>query len=214
MIRAEIKSNVRALGKRIDQAGADLAKAQLDAVKVEGFSLRHTLMQAIRMSAPAPGRRLKDLSMIARTLNRKSGVRQPRPLLQLAAGVTYRVDPADASVAVGFTARSPLWARRAAERQQAGFTRPVTPELRLYFLRRGAQRSFSRSWRGRRSGQPLFLRRTTRTLVTPPRPIVAPFWAAEKNKSMARIRSNFRLIARGKTAPGGALYSAQEMAMW
>ena len=214
MIRAQIKSNFRSIGKKIDQAHADLKKAQLNAIKTEGFSLMHTLRQAILLSSPAPGHHLKDLSMIARTINRRTGVRTPRPLKRLAAGITYQVNALDQSMTVGFTRRSPHWARRAAERQQAGFTRPVTPELRLYLRRRGAQRSFSRKWRGRRTGNPLFLKLTTRQLVTPARPIIAPFWAAEKSKSEKRIRANFRLISRGQVAPGGVLYSPQEMGMW
>lgn len=212
----EIKqTNPKQLEKAIDGWNAGLRKAQLNAIRVEGFSLRHTLAQAIRMGRAAPGQRLKDLSMIARTINRlKGGVRQPLPLLQLAGGITYLADPASGEMRVGFTARSPLWTRRAAEAQQKGFTRPVTPMMRLMMRRRGAQRSFSRSWRGRRTGNPLFLRLTTTRLVTPPRPIVAPFWAAEKEKSAVRIRRNFRLISRGLVAPGGVLYSAQELATW
>jgi hypothetical protein len=202
------------LEKKIDQVEAGLRKAQLNAIKVEGFSLRETLRQAIIMGKPGPGQRLQDLSMIARTLRRRTGVRAQSPLRMLAAGVTYTVDEAAMTMRVGFTRRSAAWVIRAAEMQQKGFTRPVTPELRLYMLRRGAQRSFSRSWRGRRAGNPLFLRRTTTRLTTPARPIVAPFWAHEKESSAVRIRRNFRLISRGLNAPGGNLYSVNDMAGW
>ena len=211
----EIKTtNPKQLEKKIDQVEAGLRKSQLNAIKVEGFSLRETLRQAIIMGKPAPGQPLRDLSMIARTINRKTGVRASAPLRMLAAGVTYVVDESAATMRVGFTSRSARWTVRAAEMQQKGFTRPVTPELRLYMLRRGAQRSFSRSWRGRRSGNPLFLKRTTTRLTTPPRPIIAPFWAHEKESSAGRIRRNFRLISRGLNAPGGNLYSVNDMAGW
>lgn len=214
MIRAEIKSDIRKLGKKLDKAEDDLKRAQVNAIKVEGFSLMHTLRQAILMGRPAPGVRFKDLSIIARTVNRKSGIRQPSPLRRLAAGITYRVDPAAQTMAVGFTSRSPHWARRAAERQQAGFTKPVTPEFRLFLRRRGAQRSFSRSRRNRLVSKVFFLRLSTRKLETPPRPIIAPFWAAERPKSEQRIRRNFRLISRGQGAPGGVLYDVREMGNW
>ena len=59
-----------------------------------------------------------------------------------------------------------------------------------------------------------FLRLSTRRLETPPRPLIAPFWAAERSKSEKRIRRNFWLIVRGKGAPGGALYDVREMSMW
>jgi hypothetical protein len=207
-------SNLAKLGKAIDQAGKDLQKSQLNAIKVEGFSLRHTLMQAIRMSAPAPGRRLKELSMIARTVNRKTGLRTWRPLLRIAGGVTYLVDDQAMAMQVGFTRRSPRWAVRAAERQQAGFIRPITDKMRAFIVSRAFERRGKRTWRSRRTGNPLSLRYSTRRFVVPPRPIVAPFWESEKNKSAARVRRNFRLITRGKVAPGGVLYNAQEMANW
>lgn len=208
-------SNLKTVDKKLDAAAKDIAWANVNAVKVEAFSLRQTLRQAILRGTPAPGVRWPDLSMIARTLNRKTGVRQPIALKQLAAGVTYDVDPLSAAtMRVGFTRRSPRWAIRAATMQQRGFSRPVTPMLRLMMLRKGTQRRFSRSWRGRRTGNPLILKRTTTRLTTPPRPIVAPFWESEKEKAAVRIRRNFRLIMRGRTAPGGALYSASDMANW
>lgn len=209
-----IGTQLTQLNKAIDREEQALRKAQLNAVKTEGFSLRMTLMQAIRMSTPAPGSTLKELSIIARTLNRKSGIRQHRPLLRLAGGVTYQVNEASGEMRVGFTQRSPFWVRRAAERQQAGFTIPVTDKMRHYFAARGAERREKRTWKGRRLGNPLMLRYSTRRLIVPPRPIIAPFWESEKNKSEVRIRRNFRLISRGRTAPGGVLYSPQEMAGW
>lgn len=215
MIQLIGKSNIKAIEKKLDAKAKDIAWGQVNAVKVEAFSLRQTLRQAILLGRPAPGVRWPDLSMIARTLNRRTGVRQPIALKQLAAGVTYEVDPlAAATMRIGFTRRSPRWAVRTATMQQRGFTRPVTPMLRLMMLRKGTQRRFSRSWRGRRTGNPLILKRTTTRLVTPPRPIISPFWAAEKDKSAVRIRRNFKLIMRGRTAPGGVLYSAQDMATW
>lgn len=211
----EIKTtSPKQLEKKIGQVEAGLRKAQLNAIKVEGFSLRATLATAIRRGKPAPGQGLRDLSIIARTINRKSGIRQPIPLRMLATAVTYDVDEASMTMRVGFTRRTAAWAIAAARKQQAGFSRPVTPELRLYMLRRGAGRSFSRSWRGRRLGNPLFLRRTTTTLTTPARPIVDPFWQHERSASAVRIRKNFRLISRGLTAPGGNIYDVRDLAQW
>ncbi|MCU0589860.1 MAG: hypothetical protein MUC33_01350 [Desulfobacterales bacterium] len=215
MIQLNVKSSdIKKLVRTVDTADANIRKAQLNAIKVEGFSLKETIANAIRMGKPAPGNAFAELSIIARTINRKTGLRQPRALQRLAAGLTYVVNESSGEMRLGFTSRSPFWVRRAAEMQQKGFSRPVTPELRMYMRRRGAQRSFSRSRRGRRLGNPLFLRLSTKRLVTPPRPIIAPFWAAEKDKSAVRIRRNFRLIARGAGAPGGVLYTPQEFAMW
>lgn len=211
----EIKtSSPAALGKKIDQAAKGLERSMLNAIKVEGFSLMETLRTAIRRGTPAPGHRLPDLSMIARTINRKGGVRQPIPLRQLVQGITYDVDSSGMTMRVGFTRRTEAWAIAAAKKQQAGFTRPVTPELRYYMRLRGAGRSFSRSWRGRRTGNPLFLKLTTTRLTTPARPIVAPFWAHERENSAVRIRRNFRMISRGLNAPGGNIYDVRDMAQW
>lgn len=213
---AGVKNLERLMLERRKGAGRALTRA----IRTEGFSLRMTLMQAIRMGTPAPGERLKDLSWIARSIKRKSGFRQPGPLRRLASAVTYLVDNASNEMRIGFTSRSAKWARRAAKAQQEGFDRPVTFNLRQYMRRVGAQRLFGRLMRGE-SMKPqhwtkkvLFLRSTTRRLVTPARPIVEPFWAHQSKQSVVRIRNNFRTIMRGGTAPGGVLVSASDMAAW
>lgn len=212
----EIKTtSPKQLEKRIDQVAAGLRKAQLNAIKVEGFSLRETLRQAIIMGRYAPGVKPKDLSMIARTVNRLSGgVRQPIPLRKLASAITYQVDPAAMSMRVGFTSRSAPWAISAATKQQSGWTRPITWKMREMMAWRGTLRRMSRKSVGRRTGNPLLLRRETRRFVIPQRPIVAPFWAHERDRSVERIRRNFRIIAAGLNAPGGNIYSVNEMAGW
>lgn len=200
--------------RRIGAWESDSPRALKNAIRTEGFSLRMTLMAAIRAGKPAPGSHLPELSLIARTLNRRSGIRGYLPLLRLASAVTYDVNDSLGEMRIGFTKRSALWSRRAAEKQQAGFTTPVTPEMRLMMLRRGTQRRFSRSWRGRRLGNPLILKRTTRVLKTPARPIIEPFWDHQKRSSLDRIRNNFRLIMRGQVAPGGVLHTPSEFVRW
>jgi hypothetical protein len=187
-------------------------KALKNAIRTEAFSLRHTLMQAIRMSTPAPGQHLKDLSLIARTVNRKAGLRTYRPLLRIASGVTYDVDDAGMTMRVGYTRRSPNWTRVAAKKQQEGFTIPVTTKMREFFAWRGSERRAKRTWKSRRTGNPLMLRKSTTRFAVPARPIVEPFWDWQRPQTVARIRNNFRMIMRGQVAPGGVLVSAQEMA--
>jgi hypothetical protein len=204
------------IAARVEAWKSNSPKALTNAIKTEGFSLRMTLMQAIRMNRIAPGVQLKELSMIARTLRRRKGfsVRQPKPLLRLASGVTYQVDNAAVEMRVGFTARSPLWVRTAAKRQQEGFTRPVTEKMRWFMAAEGARRLASRSRRARRTGTPLMLRYSTRRFTIPPRPIIDPFWQHQEKPSSERIRRNFRMIMAGQVAPGGVLHNVQEMINW
>lgn len=221
MIKVEVNAaGIQNLERLMLDRRKGASRALTRAIKTEGFSLRMTLRQAILMGAPAPGERLKDLSWIARSVKRKSGFRQPSPLRRLAAAVTYLVDGSSNEMRIGFTSRSAKWARRAAKAQQEGFDRPVTFNLRQYLRRVGAQRLFGRLMRGESmerqhwTKKVLFLRSTTRRLVTPARPIVEPFWAHQANKSAVRIRDNFRTIMRGGVAPGGVLVSAADMAAW
>lgn len=200
--------------RRVGLWSADSPRALINAIKTEGFSLRATMAQAVRMSKPAPGEELKELSIIARVLNRKSGIRQHRPLLKLAGAITYLVDEAALAMRVGYTARSPYWSRRAATKQQSGFSIPVTPKMRGYFAARAEERRAKRTWKGRRLGNPLLLRKETTRLRVPARPIVVPFWNYQKHGSMDRIRRNFRMIMAGQVAPGGVLHSVQDMAQW
>jgi hypothetical protein len=193
------------------------SKALLNAIKVEGFSLRQTLANAIRASATAPGARFRDLSIIARVIHRKSiggGIRTYRPLLRLAGAITYEIDPNALTMKVGFTKRSPLWSRQAALMQQQGFSKAVTPKMRAYFAAKGAEIRGNRTWKGRRKGNPLMLRKDTTRLVIPPRPIVEPFWDYQKNSSTQRIRNHFRTIMSGRVAPGGVLHDVNEMGRW
>jgi hypothetical protein len=217
VIQPEVKIiGLENIASRVGDWQANTPKALTNAIKTEGFSLRMTLMQAIRMNRIAPGVQLKELSIIARTLNRRKGfgLRQAKPLLRLASGVTYKADNAAGEMRVGFTARSPRWVRVAGERQQAGFTRPVTEKMRWFMAGQGARRLSSRSRRARRTGTPLMLRYSTRRFVIPPRPIIEPFWRHEERPSAERIRRNFRMIMAGQVAPGGVLHDVQEMIKW
>jgi hypothetical protein len=200
--------------RRIGAWEGDSPRALKNAIRTEGFSLRATLMQAIRAGKPAPGVHLPELSIIARTINRKGGIRQHLPLLRIASAVTYDVDAALGTMRVGFTRRSAAWARTAAKRQQEGFTRPVTPAMREYFAARGSARRENRRWKSRRLGNPLMLRKSTTRFKIPPRPVIDPFWRHQEKTSLERIRANFRLIMRGQVAPGGVLHGPSEFARW
>lgn len=213
MIQMDVRADgVTELRKIILVESAKSRKALKNAIRTEAFSLRHTMAQVIRAGAAAPGHHLRELSMIARTINRRRGLRQHKPLLRLASAITYQVDDQGMTMRVGFTRRSPRWAVVAAERQQSGFTRPVTERMRRYMAARGADRRGMRTWRSRRTGNPLMLRKTTTRFVVPARPVVQPYWEWQRPQTTVRIRNNFRMIMRGQVAPGGVLVTASEMA--
>lgn len=214
MIELDVKADgVANLQRLIAVESAATRKALVSAIRGEAFSMRQTLRQNIIMGAPAPGEPFRPLSWIARSVKRirSGGFRAPFPLRRLAAAVTYQWDDAGLTARVGFTARSAYWARRAAERQQTGFSSRVTDRMRQHFRHVGAGRLFGRLMRGQTMEQQdwqrrvLFLRGKTTYLKTPARPIVDPFWRHARGQVVSAIRKNFREKLAGRTFAAGVM---------
>ena len=188
-------------------------KAHLTAIKVEGFRLRRLLKKEIQAGAPG-GRRLAPLSMMRRiqrgSLTKSRRLAADKPLASLSKTVGYKVDYRPAfKVAVGFVesrASSVTW-RRLAKMHQEGFAASVdAPYFNNQstttgqFLRgvgsRVDHKLFGKKKSRRRNV--FFLRRSTRRLKTPARPIIDPFWRAHHDDAVRHIRRNFRLKLQGK----------------
>lgn len=179
------------------------AKALTTAVRVEAFNLSKKLKQALRSGSPG-GRTLRPLSFIARRSMRRGPdgrkIRQSpsrKPLARLALGIRYMVERWDPFVAkVGFVTPKGMdtgtW-RTLAKEQQEGFTRPLTSRIREAIVNRGADLGTIEG-----GDSPFFLRKSTRALHVPARPIVRPFWRQQERKSPVRIKKNFKLKLKGQ----------------
>jgi hypothetical protein len=168
-------------------------KALNTAIRVAGFARMKELKAALMR-----GRGIfEPLSFIARSLNSKTPGRMAsnRPLAKMAVAVGYHVFDRDPiGMAFGFTGPklSKSW-RRIARFQQEGGTRPVTPGLRKSLIGRAAalsKRSAARRY--------LFIKKSTTTFETPPRPIIEPFWRSKKDKTRREVIENFRRKLRGE----------------
>lgn len=190
----------------IDQQEKNVKKAHETAVKVEAYRLMYLLRSEIKKGAPG-GKRFDDLTYLARRMQRKvrgSGtwIRQSpnrKPLVRLATAVRYNVTRQPFSVAVGFVQPggsanqiSNTW-RRIAKEQQAGFSRNVTQAQRDAFAKRGAELGTVEG-----GNTPFFLKKTTKTMRTPGREIVKPFWQKHQAAAKRNIRSNFKQKMAGR----------------
>lgn len=103
--------------------------------------------------------------------------------------------------------------RALAEQQQKGFTRTITDKQREWLARRGAsllgwRRSlagdtsytgtYGRNLEAVEGNSPFFLRKSTTRFVSPPRPIIAPFWAAHAAQARRNIERNFVQKMKGQ----------------
>jgi hypothetical protein len=168
-------------------------KALDTALKVRGYKLAAQMKREIRAGAPG-GRRFAPLTWLARRWGAGSRLRPDKPLSRLAIAVRYHVAKTEPlAVSVGFThpSLSKSW-RAIALRHQEGFTHGITDKRRQYFAEKAA--NLSQRAQGRRQ---LFIKKSTRTFRTPPRPIIDPFWAAHKNEALAKIRRDFRVKIKG-----------------
>ena len=179
--RPEAGSGHQGQGKRQEK---DLQTA----VKVEAYRLRSQLKKDIRSGAPG-GKRFEPLTFLARRKRGGKRFTPNKPLSRLALPISYHIKKYKPfQIAVGWTGPrvSESW-KRIAERQQEGFTSPVTDPRESYFRHRGeevSEKSKNRKY--------FFLRKTTSQLDTPDRPIVEPFWKSQENKAWKNIRNNFR----------------------
>lgn len=196
---------------------SEAEKAMNTALKVEGFRLRNELQKEIRAGAPG-GRRFDPLTHISRGLFR-SRPRPDRPLAALARAVRYAVtnrEPYTVNVGFiqpgsGYFGISKRWIRLARLHQE-GFTRTITPAMRLMIVRSGARKagwkniggeaSYTGSYAGNMEAMagnsPFFLKKDTKTFHTPPRPIIAPFWQSQQRKIRKNVEKNFNKKMRGE----------------
>lgn len=187
--------NMDQFQRELESADRKRKKAAETAVKVEGFRLRNVLKKKLRAGAPG-GRQLQPLRRIS------TGSRKRKPLARLAKVVRYQAknDGQRFSVQVGFLLykSSKSWLRIAA-RQQEGFTidadarTPVGSTYRKLFACIGArygQRSLTRKY--------YFLKKSTKQLVIPARPIIDPFWAAHQGEAGRNIVENFKRKLMGE----------------
>lgn len=175
------------LANQLEAARKDEKKSLATAIKVEGFRLRAALKEDLSRGAPG-GRPLAALSQIARKLKRSSV-----PLKSLSRGVGYQYLP-EGAIAVGFVGPrvSKSW-KRIAEKMQEGGTREPSPEQRRYFAIVGGRM-------GKRSQAKkfFFLRAQTSELTTPARPIIKPFWEANKAEAARNIAKNWQRKLKGE----------------
>lgn len=178
------------LQRTLSSVQADSRKALSTALRVEAFRLSKELKAEIRAGAPG-GRRFEPLTFLARRKQRST--RPNKPLQRLALPVRYnKID--DLTVAIGWTGPrvSQSW-KSIAERLQEGGTSRVTDRRRRFFMHKGdnlGKRSPNRKF--------LFLRDSTRTLKTPARPIIDPFYEAHHLEAWRNIRNNFRRKLAGE----------------
>jgi len=180
-------SKTKADLNRIDKARV---KAGETAVKVEGFRLKNELTKEIRSGAPG-GKKFVELSMIARKRSKTT-----KPLRRLATATRYGIDKSGNKMGmdIGFIASksSKSWAN-IASRVQAGARWEVSDAARKYLINYGSaltKRSKFRKY--------FFLKKTTTHFVTPPRPIIEPFWNAHKREALENIQSNYRKKLKGE----------------
>jgi len=170
-------------------------KALNVAVKVEGFRLMRLLKKQIRDGDPG-GQKFDPLTFLARRWAGKGKRLAPnKPLRRLAIAVRYFVKdyrPFDMRIGWVGPRTSKSW-KRIAKLQQEGFTQPLTEKRRKSFARLGALMSKKATARPY-----MFLEKSTKILTTPPRPILDPFWQAERHRAWRNIQRNYRLKMKGQ----------------
>jgi hypothetical protein len=164
-------------------------KALETAIKVEGFRLRRQLQKEIRAGAPG-GEEFAPLSMMARKRRRRT-----KSLVPLAKAVRYHIERDSAGeiqMAIGWTGPqvSKSW-KRIAQKQQEGFTVNVSQKQREFLARYGGE------IRGKYKPY-FFLRRETREMEVPARPIISPFWTAHDEEARRNIAKNFLRKLKGE----------------
>lgn len=191
MISAKLKG-AKQISKGLKAESKRQKKAMQTSVKVEGFRLKKQLQKEIRSGDPG-GKRFEPLTFIARRQKRR--FKPNKPLSRLAVAVRYHLRKKDpVEVAVGWTGPrvSESW-RKIAEKQQEGFDQKVTRKQRRFFMHKGegiSKRSANRKY--------LFLKTGTKTLSTPERPIIDPFWNKHRVRALRNIRRNFQKKMAGE----------------
>lgn len=191
-------------------------KALNTAIRVEGYRMMRLLQRQVRHGSPG-GRRFAPLSFISRILGHRG---RNEPLKALSQAIKYLVPKSDPiEFHFGFvgpvtrTAQRAMGARpsqivsrswmQIAYRQQTGFETDPGPayekgrKLAARLARFGAMQERRRGVHNARA-RFFFLRKATAALKTPARPIIDPFWQAERGGVSSRIRENFRRKLAGE----------------
>jgi len=182
------------LERTLKTEGKRQEKAMNTAIKVEGFRLMRLLKKQIQAGAPG-GQKFEPLTYLARSFGGAGRLRPNKPLRRLAVAVRYFVkDQSPFDMRIGWVGprTSKSW-KRIAEMQQEGFESGMTEKRRRFFMFKGAamsKRSAVRKY--------LFIRKTTTRFKTSPRPILDPFWRAEKDRAWRNIRRNYKLKLQGE----------------
>ncbi len=195
-----VKTNIPFLKKALENEFRRNSKDFERALKVTGFKLRRKMQDEIKEGAPGFSR-FKPLTYIARGLNIKSGrrLRKNRPLIRLANAVTYKLRKTpETEMRIGFTRRSMPFYRRLAEAHEKGFTQRIGKRLRREIISEGARRMTGHRDAGYVEQTPYFLRKSTKSFKTPPRPIVGPFWLKHRERAWRDIRNRFRRKRAGE----------------
>lgn len=199
-----VVKNMAGFRRELRAADKRRVKSAETSVKVEGFRLMQVLKKELRAGSPG-GRASRPLRNITHGLRR----RKSNPLARFAKAVRYHTSGTGSglTVEVGFlTWRVPgaranttklsskssgtTW-RKKADVTQRGTTLNAD-DYRQYFIRFG--NSLGKRSKYRRF---FFLKKTTKTLKIPARPMIDPFWARHKAEAAANIRRNFKLKMQG-----------------
>lgn len=196
-----IVKNLKEFQNALEKADKDRIKAAQDATKIEAFRLMGELKKELQAGAPG-GKTLSPLTEMAKKLRSRRLInkRNPNkpPLYMFGPWVRYKVEKVEDGykVDVGFV--SPQKGGGIPEsklsylvgRPQRGGTQSVTDPLISMLVRLGSK--------GKKKLNPFFLRKTTKTLQTPARPIIEPFWDAHKDEADRNIAANFYRKMRGE----------------
>lgn len=186
----------------MERENAKRIKAGETAAKVEGFRL-HKVLKAELRQGRAGGKRFTPLSIIARKLTgykrRRANAR--KPLARMAVPVRYRTIKRDSVsiTQVGFVdpnrgaKLSKKWVYLAFALQE-GDEVPLTEATRKRFLKRGGQLVKGQDPAARF----FFIKKQTRSIRIPARPIIDPFWAAHRGEASRNILANFKRKMAGE----------------
>lgn len=206
-----LASSIRTFQSELTAADAQRRKAAQTAVRIEGYRLAKVLKTEIKAGAPG-GHKFKPLGDIARLRGRAGRT----PLARLAIPVRYWVQNYGGrySVSVGYQDRAVMSSAGNTSRNHqlskswlaivrsqisgATFDPGRFDRHTTAWTRSDRTEILTSAFGGRRGKKQLkpgrdkfLLRRSTRTMRIPARPIIDPFWAKHRAEAMANIERNF-----------------------
>jgi len=200
---ALVWKNFQHFNKHLDQVEKKRTKAAQVAAKVEGFRLSKELRADLYDARPG-GQKLAPLSQIARrTKTGKLKKNARKPLAAIAHLVRYRTTRQGGklmNVEVGFVhpkMRKGGWKKLLAFLQTGG-TRVIQSAWRKKFGRESARVGGILKKRGSTAAKFFFLKRETFSTVLPARPVIDPFWNANKAQAQKNIITNWERRMKGE----------------